>query len=64
MICRICGEDKQKRDFYRLKHFYKYLNVKRIWCRGCMKLFVEMKREEKKEKELQQKEWIFCVKFD
>jgi hypothetical protein len=64
MFCRVCGEEKEAREFYRLKHFYKYLNARKIWCRDCMKMFVEMKKEETRKKDLDQKEWLFVLRFD
>ena len=64
MICRICGEEKEKKEFYKVKHFYKVMNQRKIWCRDCMKLYSEMKKEEKRVFELKEKEWNFCVKFE
>lgn len=63
-ICRVCGEEKERKEFYKLKHFYKLMNQRKIWCRSCMKLFSEMKKDEKRVKDLDEKEWIYCVKFD
>lgn len=64
MFCRICGEEKDKKEFYRLKHFSKLLSVKKIWCRDCMKMYVDMKKEQEQQKNLQEKEWIFTLKFE
>lgn len=63
MWCRICGEDKEKKEFYRLKHFFKILPGKRHWCRDCMRMYIEMKKEEQQKKNLETKEWIFTLNF-
>ena len=55
MICHICGEEKDPTQFFRVKHFYKYMNTKRIWCRVCQKLFMQMKKEELVKKQFDQK---------
>lgn len=45
--CRICGEIKELKDFFKIKHLYKYCNLgRRVWCRDCQKMFVEMKKKE------------------
>lgn len=64
MFCRVCGEIKDKKEFYRLKHFSRLLPTKKIWCRDCMKMYVEMKKEEEQKKSLEQKEWVFILKFE
>ena len=65
MICRVCGEEKEPNQFYRVKHFYKYLNTKRIWCRDCQKLYVEMKKQELSMKKFEERveQNAFCVSF-
>ena len=65
MICRVCGEDKERNQFFKVKHFYKYLNMKRIWCRDCQKLYIEMKKQELAKKKFDEKveAGAFCVCF-
>lgn len=55
MNCRVCGQEKERNQFYKVKHFYKYLNTKRVWCRDCQKLYIEMKKQESAQKEFNQK---------
>jgi hypothetical protein len=70
MFCRICGEEKDKKEFYKLKNFSRYFSAKKFfatkkfWCRDCMRMFIEMRTEQEKAKELQQKVWNFVLKFD
>ncbi len=64
MICRICGEEKPRESFYRLKNFNDYIHDKKIWCRNCMKLYVLMMKEKKQLKELREKELFFSVRFE
>lgn len=65
MICRVCGEEKERTQFYKIKHFYKYLSSKRVWCRECQKLYVEMKKKEVDQKRFDEKveRGTFCVSF-
>lgn len=42
--CRICGEEKEKKEFYKLKYFSQYFNAKKIWCRDCMKMYMNMQK--------------------
>lgn len=65
MICRVCGEDKEPTQFYKIKYFYKYLSSKRVWCRECQKLYVDMKKKEVEKKKFDDKveQGTFCVSF-
>lgn len=64
MFCRICGEDKEKSEFVRIKHFKRIIPEKRDWCRDCMRMYVEMKKQQEQKEELKTKLWLFTVKFD
>lgn len=64
MICRLCAEDKESKEFYRIKHFYRFNKSHVIWCRDCQKMYVDMKKAELAQ-ELQKKmAGTFVVKFD
>lgn len=64
MICRICGDEKDPKDFYKIKHFYKYHHSKIRWCRSCQRMWVEMKKQEEMLKQIAETRGTFCVKFD
>lgn len=64
ICCRVCGEEKERSQFYKIKHFYKYLNTNKVWCRECQKLYVEMKKQEMNEKIKDFLKGQFCVSFD
>jgi hypothetical protein len=62
-LCRICGEEKIEKEFYKLKGFYKWIKSPRKWCRSCMKMYVEMRKEKERKEMLEGKEWQFSVSF-
>lgn len=62
--CRICGETKDDKEFYRLKGFSNWCKRNVVWCAACMKLFVDMKKKQRNEKALEEKEWVFQLRFD
>ena len=64
MICRVCGEQKESKDFYKVKHFYKYHHCRIIWCRDCQKMYVQMKKQQEIQKELEKSRGTFCVQFE
>lgn len=62
--CRICGLQFEDKEFYKIKHLYKYINFgKRIWCRHCQKLYVEMKKLEIQQKQMEEMKGTFEVSF-
>ena len=61
--CRICGQTKSDEKFYKVKHFYLYHDKNVIWCRECQKMYIEMKRREKKAAELSEKKLNPVVEF-
>ena len=63
MICRICGEEKECKEFYRVKHFQRFHNKDVKWCRVCQKLYLEMKRQEAADKLKDLMKGTFCVSF-
>ena len=46
--CKICGEEKSETAFFKLKHFHKYHLIDVEWCKDCQKMYIEMKKEEKR----------------
>ena len=66
MICRVCGQEKERSQFFKVKHFYKYLNTHRIWCRECQKLYIEMKKQEVAKQKFDEKveAGVFSVCFN
>ena len=62
-VCHICGEEKDAKQFHRIKRFRVFRERRVVWCQDCQKMYVVMRRQEGQEKELAQKEWVFCVKF-
>lgn len=63
-VCRICGEKKDPKEFYRVKHFYRFHHSNVIWCRKCQKLYVEMKKQEEIQKQIEATRGNFCVQFN
>lgn len=62
MICRICGEEKEKRAFYRLSTFVQ-MKKRRIWCRDCQRLWLAKEREKEEKKEFTERVAFFIVSF-
>ena len=62
--CRICGYEKENQMFYKPKYFGRYSNADKIWCRDCMKMFMEMKKLERQQEELKNTSAIFTVSFN
>lgn len=63
-ICRVCGVEREDKDFYKIKHIYKFINYgKKVWCRDCQKLYVEMKKEEERKKKFDCIGFVFDVSF-
>ena len=52
MICRICGNEKEDRDFHKLKNHIQYKLKHRVWCRSCQKMYVDMLLIQEKKKTL------------
>lgn len=64
MICRLCGNEKESKEFYRIKHFTRFYRRPIIWCRDCQRMFVEMKKNEKAIELQKEMAGSFCVKFE
>ena len=52
MICRICGGEKDGKEFHKLKHHIQYKLKHKLWCRDCQKMYVDMLLLEQKKKAL------------
>ena len=52
--CRVCGEVKEQKDFYKINVWYTFSNQDVQWCRHCQKMYCDMKRIEQHEKKLKQ----------
>jgi hypothetical protein len=63
MICRVCGDEKESKEFYRIKHFYRYNHSHVKWCRACQKMFVDMKKQEEILKLREETKGTFVVNF-
>lgn len=55
MNCEICGEEKPKRDFIKIKHFLKWHTKHVMWCRDCQKMYVKMKQFEQAKVEMEKR---------
>ena len=53
--CEICGDEKSRRDFIRIKHFIIWYPKRVVWCRDCQKMYVKMKQFEKAKEEMEKK---------
>lgn len=61
--CRICGEEKDDKEFYKLKYFFRYCKASKVWCRNCMKMYMEMKtKQDQLDSKLKDKS-LFIVSF-
>ena len=62
--CRVCGESKPEEEFNNIPNFTKYKKHKVTWCRGCQKLWVDMKKEKERKEKIVSGNHIFSVSFD
>lgn len=62
--CRVCGEFKEEKDFYRLRYFYRYNKSNVRWCQDCQKMFMEMKVKEEQDRKFNQVKLTNLVTFD
>ena len=62
-ICRICGEEKEDKEFYRFPYF-PLSNRNTVWCRTCMRMYLHMKKQEEMARLVTAKTTHFCLKFD
>lgn len=63
-ICRICGEEKVKEDFYHIPNFLKYKKNKVIWCRYCQKLWLDMRKQREYTDKYLNTQQSFSVSFE
>jgi hypothetical protein len=62
--CKICGERKGPLEFVKLKHFHTYHPSSVNWCKGCQKMYMEMKKEEKRKDEFLAVPFVAQVHFN
>ena len=54
MQCRVCGEVKQGKEFYKINVFYDFHWQDVQWCRVCQKMYCDMKRQEQTKKKFKE----------
>ena len=64
VVCRICGEEKDAKDFTTIPYFTKYKKHSVIWCHQCQKLWMDMKKEKERLKKFMNDEQKFSVSFE
>ena len=64
LVCKICGESKEQKEFSKLKYFYKYHKSEAQWCKMCQKMFLEMKKEEERKENFLQIPFVARVEFN
>ena len=66
IACHICGEEKPKGEFNHIPRFTKLKKYDVTWCRKCQKMWLEMKKQDKRkdiEKQYEDNN-RFVVSFD
>lgn len=63
-VCRICGESKEDKYFHKPKFFTSLYSIHHVWCRVCMKLYMQMKEQEKIISTFQEYQNLHIVSFD
>ena len=63
-VCRICGEQKEDKEFTSIPYFTKYKKHSVLWCHLCQKLFMDMKKEHQRLKKFLDDEQKFIVSFE
>ena len=65
--CRVCGDKKPLNAFLPQPKFFRIHPKPVIWCIQCQNLYIEMKKQERKEKMLEESEEnqrAFIVSFE
>lgn len=62
-MCKVCGDEKEKKDFYHVPYFTQYKKHKVQWCRHCQTMFVGMKKDVEKRKIIEDDQKKFEVTF-
>ena len=59
--CFICGEAKEKKEFFCIPRFSKY--KKKHWCRECQRMYAEMKQSQEFLERTKEQRPIYTVSF-
>ena len=64
MLCEACCEDKDRKEFNRIKHFDKICRTKKDWCKDCQKDYITIKREKNLQKVFYKSTGEFTLVFE
>jgi len=64
MICAVCLEERERKDFYKVKHFEKVSKTQKLWCRTCQRDYISLKQEKEKKKQFELKKGLFTLEFN
>ena len=64
VICHLCGEEKDKKEFKNLMYFTTYKKQKVQWCKQCQRLYIDFKREKEGMEKLKQLKGDYKVSFE
>jgi len=64
MECQVCRQEKETKEFHRVKYFDKYYKAARKWCRECQSDYVALKQQKLREQKFQKKNGVFTLSFD
>jgi hypothetical protein len=62
--CEVCCCEKERKEFYRVKHFEKYCRTDKKLCRECQQDYIAIKKQKRLEQKFQRKSGIFMLTFD
>lgn len=64
MLCHICAEEKPEEKFTTIPYFNKYKKNRPVqWCHECQKMYIQMKKENRRLEKFLQDTTKFVVSF-
>jgi len=63
LVCRVCGDEKDDREFASIPFFTKYKRHKVIWCSSCQKMWIQMMKEKQRLQRFIEDPTKFVVSF-
>lgn len=64
MQCEACCQEKERKDFYKVKSIDKYCKSDKKWCRECQNDYIAIKKRKQQEQKFQKKSGIFSLTFE
>lgn len=64
MLCEACYQEKERKDFYKVKNMDKYCKSDKKYCRECQQDYIAIKKQKLQEQKFSKKSGMFILNFD